>query len=126
MSDIGSAYLGTEKFPAPTLKPMSSRSDLWLVVGEWMVKTPVGSFIVPDGFVSDLASFPRIIPIGLRHGWTAAPAVLHDWLCEEKPIDSEICHRLWYWGLRENGCPEREARNLWWWVNTFGPKFSAK
>lgn len=54
--------------------------------GEWELLAPlkwagVASITVPAGFITDLASLPRLVrPVLDRNGLSRRAAVLHDWL----------------------------------------------
>ncbi|WP_353192090.1 DUF1353 domain-containing protein [Pandoraea pnomenusa] len=79
------------------------------------------TFVVPRGFVTDLASVPRLpIVYWLTGGTSNEAAVVHDWLYTTKPVSRETADRvlreasavtcvptwrrwLMYWGVRLGG-----------------------
>ncbi|WP_331693462.1 DUF1353 domain-containing protein [Pandoraea sputorum] len=78
-------------------------------------------FVVPRGFVTDLASVPRLPIVYLLTGGTSnEAAVVHDWLYTTKPVSRLVADRVlreasavtcvpawrrWmmYWGVRIGG-----------------------
>lgn len=78
---------------------------------EWILESPLcyvtragDDLIVPAGFVTDLASIPRIlyalIPVNGRH---RAAAILHDWLYETQPLPRAECDRLFLDAMADSG-----------------------
>lgn len=67
--------------------PLVYKSDLLhKPESEGMVQRPVGRIIVPQGFESDLASIPSIVPrfVVDPNGHSVLPALVHDYLCRTK------------------------------------------
>ncbi|WP_429098079.1 DUF1353 domain-containing protein [Aeromonas veronii] len=67
------------KFTQPVLVPVDDKN--WELHEEYYVKTSRVSFIIPKGFLTDLASVPKIVwniypPFGLYTG----AAVAHDYI----------------------------------------------
>lgn len=81
------------------------------------------TFVVPRGFVTDLASVPRLPVVYLLAGGTSnEAAVVHDWLYSTQPVPRAIADKvlreasaatcvpawrrwLMYWGVRIGGAP---------------------
>ena len=62
------------------------------------------AFIVPAGFITDLASIPRIFRWAFTgHGKSREPAVIHDWLYfikhDRKEADAVFLEALGYAGM---------------------------
>ena len=60
------------------------RPDKWVLEGELVYRSDLwpSTIVVPKGFVTDLASIPRIFrSIIPQNGKHRAPAVVHDYLC---------------------------------------------
>lgn len=89
---------------------------------EWVVRVPLvwedarfgGRIEVPAGFITDLASIPRVLRGVLDvTGPSRKPAVLHDWLycsqpCSRAEADGIFRHALGVSGLG------KLARNTYW------------
>lgn len=88
--------------------------------GEWIT--------VPDTFVTDLASVPRLF-------WTLFPpdgkwmkaAVLHDYLCETKGIGgkypSKQVHKIFREAMESQGVNRFDRTCIYTAVATFGPRW---
>lgn len=76
---------------------------------------------VPCGFVTDLASVPRLpFVFFLLSGYGHAAAVVHDWLYTEKPMDRETCDRVFSEALQACGVPAWRAWLMLRGVRAFG------
>ncbi|MNC39249.1 hypothetical protein D3C75_878980 [compost metagenome] len=79
--------------------------------GEWVVLRALTytaasgrSYIVPRGFVTDLASIPRLLRPALdQNGASRRPAVLHDALYCRKSTTRQQADDLFYEALRAEG-----------------------
>lgn len=78
---------------------------------EWILDAPLcyitrrsNVIVIPRGFVTDLASIPRVlyvaIPVNGRH---RRAAILHDWLYEKQPMDREQCDQLFLEAMEDCG-----------------------
>ncbi|MBL8444792.1 MAG: DUF1353 domain-containing protein [Zoogloeaceae bacterium] len=69
---------------APLLQPIGSRD--WVLMAPLVYHTTRGAIEVPAGFITDLASIPRVfwplVPVNGRH---RAAAILHDFLYVTQP-----------------------------------------
>lgn len=78
---------------------------------------------VPEGFVTDFASVPRIPFVFTLFGNRGhAAAVIHDWLYQQHPVgiskvDADELFRI---ALIEEGVKPWRARSMWLAVATFG------
>lgn len=64
------------------------------------------SYCVPEGFVTDLASFPRFLwwlPGFNPNGRSRRPAVLHDWLYTAAIVDRKQADQIFRQALIEDG-----------------------
>lgn len=90
--------------------------------GEWILETPVyyrtqagDDLVVPPGFVTDLASIPRLLhalmPVNGSH---RAAAILHDWLYETQKFSRAQSDRLFLEAMAESGVrwTQRQAMYL--------------
>ena len=60
--------------------------------------------VVPEGFITDFASVPRLPIVYLAVGNKGhKAAVLHDWLYHTKQFSRETCDKYFYFALRESG-----------------------
>jgi hypothetical protein len=78
------------------------------------------SVIVPEGFVTDLASVPRILwAIFPPFGRYTEAAVVHDYLyrieADRKEADKEF-----YYIMRDEGVKKWKAKLMYWAVRLFG------
>lgn len=98
-------------------------------IAQWTVTVPLsytgndGRVItVPVGFLTDLASVPRIpliySQLGNR-GEAIRPAVLHDYLCREKIIPRAEADLLFHETLLEEGMNEADAKSYLWAVQLY-------
>lgn len=78
---------------------------------EWILDEPLvyvteagGRLTVPQGFVTDLASIPRllytVIPVNGKH---RSAAILHDWLYETQRLSREACDALFLEAMGASG-----------------------
>lgn len=101
--------------------------------GRYRLVTPLvvaldgATVVVPQGFETDGASIPTpfwplishpLAPSSLR------AAILHDYQCRERLGDSVAVHRLFWEGLKAEGCATLRATLMYWAVRLFGPRFS--
>lgn len=104
---------------------MAFRTDPVLRVGdqpdEWILERPLiyvsqdGSvFIVPAGFITDLASIPRLlyaaIPVNGRH---RAAAILHDWLYETQRTTRAEADALFLESMASSGVRWSQRMAMW-------------
>ncbi|NMF98373.1 DUF1353 domain-containing protein [Aromatoleum toluolicum] len=79
--------------------------------GEWILETPVwyrtasgADLVVPSGFVTDLASIPRLLhavmPVNGAH---RAAAILHDWLYETQQFTRAQSDCLFLAAMADSG-----------------------
>lgn len=88
--------------------------------GTWRLLAPLvywsqltqASIVVPDGFVTDFASVPRVWFAYLLTGNTAhAPAVVHDYLYRTRLYPRELCDKVFLEAMESVDVPEWR-RNL--------------
>ena len=99
-----------------TLSPFGER---WYLQRALVYRYKGRDIVVPPGFVTDLASTPRIF-------WSLLPpfgphsraAVVHDWLYQVQTTTRLEADRIFLTALREDGVPY--ARLLYWAVRLGG------
>ncbi|MFA5240508.1 MAG: DUF1353 domain-containing protein [Phycisphaerae bacterium] len=80
-------------------------------------------FVVPRGFITDLASVPRFLwplypPQDTR---TIRPAILHDYMYQQYTGLSRIqADRIFYYGLLENGLSKSKSLKYYYGVRMVG------
>lgn len=78
---------------------------------EWILSAPLvyvaensEPYVVPRGFVTDLASIPRalyaVIPVNGKH---RSAAILHDWLYETQKMSRARCDGLFLEAMASSG-----------------------
>lgn len=78
-------------------------------------------FTVPEGFVCDLDSVPRIPFIHARYkGRTVAGAVLHDYLYKRQLVSRKLADLLFMDAMQLEGVPFRFRLPIYWGVRLFG------
>lgn len=83
--------------------------NLWAVVQPLMYKTFGDTITVPRGFVTDLASIPRVLRAVFNvNGLSRAPAVLHDYLYCSQRFSRDVCDEMFLDAL--------ESRGVGWWT----------
>ncbi|WP_330178689.1 DUF1353 domain-containing protein [Nocardia sp. NBC_01503] len=81
-------------------------------------------FIVPVGFVTDFASVPRpLIWLIPRYGTYTRAAILHDYLCEHRPVGRSDADGIFRRVLRECGV-SRIQRWMMWAAVRFGGRMA--
>lgn len=79
------------------LRELDSRPDFWAVVIPLIWETPTKRIVVPQGFVTDLASIPKPLRnIFDPNGDSRKPAVLHDWIYRTHEFTKAQCDQLLY------------------------------
>ena len=56
-------------------------------------------------------------------GRSRDPSVIHDVLCEDRPVDSDYVHWVFWCAMRAVGVPPRRAERRWRKVVNWGPRF---
>lgn len=88
-----------------------AREDDWLLLAplkvSWSYGPPIANeteFTAPAGFITDLASIPRIfrsiIPVVGRQ---TAPAIIHDYLYETQPCERALADAWFYSAMLSEG-----------------------
>jgi hypothetical protein len=71
--------------------------------------------IVPAGFVTDLASIPRIFQSLIpKIGKHALPAIVHDYLCRLDGFDRRLADRIFLEAMKERGVNRIRRRLMYW------------
>jgi len=101
--------------------------DLWTVRAPLVWDDPVyGHLVVPAGFVTDLASIPRLfrnLPFLDPNGLSRRPAVVHDWLygsVEGRAHGKEFADNFLRAALLSEGASPAVAQTFFLAVHLFG------
>ncbi len=101
----------------------ASGPDYWIVQAPLQWDEGNNTVItVPEGFVTDLASIPRLfinLPFLDPNGLSRRPAVLHDYLYAIQ-IDRAVADSMLFKALRAEGCSYMTAWTFWAAVRSFG------
>lgn len=81
----------------------------WQVAEDYLVTVRGREFMIPSGFITDIASVPRLLQ-GLfpAAGKYRECAVLHDFLLSMK-WPREFCDAMFFYMMVDNGIPRRYA-----------------
>jgi len=99
---------------SPVLR-VGDRPDEWILEMPLYYVTHAGAdLVVPPGFVTDLASIPRLLyalfPVNGRH---RAAAILHDWLYETQQCSRAESDRLFLDAMEDSGVRWTQRRAMW-------------
>lgn len=100
--------------------------DLWTVAAPLVWECPAGHITVPAGFVTDLASIPRVLrnlPWLDPNGLSRRPAVLHDYLYGSNPgrvFGKQFADSLLASALVSEGASQTVAQTFYYAVHWFG------
>ena len=85
------------------------------------------SYTVPFDYPTNLESIPRgLWNIFPKWGKGARAGVVHDFLCDTKPLDSDHVHALYRRALKACGVSKFEQHVKFWSVKIGGPNFKAR
>lgn len=114
-------------FKTPLALIAEPQPDLWAVAVPLVWDDGIyGHLEVPQGFVTDLASIPRIfrnLPFLDPAGVSRRPATLHDWLYGSAPgrrLGKPFADQFLYAALLAEGATPRVAWAFWAAVHYFG------
>src|SRR3954469_19555312 len=99
------------------------RPDFWIVRAPLIWAGEKRTVTVPEGFLTDLASVPRMaqgMPGFEPTGLSRRPAVLHDWLYSSAELPRMEADAVFYRALRLEGAHETTARIYYRAVRVFG------
>lgn len=110
----------------PILIPFAAQ-DLWILgqpIG-WIPDDSDGPGVirvdVPRGFVTDLASVPRILwPVLAHTGRYGNAAIYHDWLYVDQPCTREVADRVFDRAMVDMGVDAPTRNIIWAAVRVFG------
>lgn len=94
----------------------------WCIYEEYTVLTIAHRIVIPEGYVTDFASVPRLLwtvlpPMDPRIAWIA-PA--HDRCYETHELSRSEADDLLYWGMLQSGAGKPLASAAWSAVRVFG------
>lgn len=104
---------------------LERHADVWLVLAPLRYRSAVVDAVieVPVGFLTDLASVPRVPFLFWAAGGAApGPAVLHDWLCQSHPpgVSWVQAAAVFLEAMSLDGTPGWRARLMWLGVRIAG------
>lgn len=100
------------KIPSMDIGP---GDDEWTLAGEMVYVTQAGDLIeIPAGFVTDLATIPRLLQwIVTVNGRHRAAAVVHDWLYEKQGRPRTEADRLFREAMDDSGVRLTQRWAMW-------------
>lgn len=95
----------------------------------WALRRPlkfmsrkIGLVNVPQGFLTDFASVPRLpFVYWSLNDYGHAAAVVHDYLCRSMMLDRATADAVFYEALRAEGVNKLKSRLLYWGVRIGAP-----
>ena len=100
------------------------------LITEFSYKDPSGKvWKVPEGYVSDGASIPRVLWSavgGPLDGAYRDAALIHDFYCDVMEHSWEQTHRVFFDGMITKGLSIAEATKKFWAVFYFGPRWDSQ
>jgi hypothetical protein len=108
----------------------SLQGKLKKVREEFRYRDPGGTlWTVPENYVSDGASIPRILWTAVGGPWDGSyddAAIIHDYYCDTMKRTWEATHQVFYDAMRSRGLSKSEATKKYWAVYSFGPRWDAQ
>lgn len=97
----------------------------WILDGDTRITVDGRSFVVPDGFLFDLASIPRLFRFFIdRTELGVAAPLLHDWIYQNRGTVTGLrradADRLFLLLMEDDGVPWLRRRLAWLAVRMFG------
>ena len=87
----------------------------------WLTDTPDDVIYVPEGYVTDLASVPRLLwALFPPHGRYAKAAIIHDWLYDNALRTKAEADRIFLDAMTVLGVPRWRRRLMYLAVRLFG------
>lgn len=113
--------LGACAINRPTVTQLAGDPALFMLAHPLRYGTNDGKYeiVVPEGFITDLASIPRYLWWWQApHEAAMAPAIIHDYLYWLQPCTKEEADAVLYLALLEVGVEKRDARAVYFGVRT--------
>jgi hypothetical protein len=110
------------KFITPLILKQLDRKR-WQLEASLMYATDVIDrvLVVPTGFITDLASVPRLpLTFLLAGGKAPGPAVVHDWLYSTHEVDRKTADDIFYEAILAAGHSKATAWIMWLGVRAGG------
>lgn len=100
------------------LTPLKYEKDgkVWTILQPLIFESDVAQrvFIVPEGFVTDLASVPRLPLVFLLAGGTAdEAAVVHDFIYSRAPVPRDVADKVFKEAALVSGVPAWRANLMY-------------
>ena len=94
--------------------------NLWKVLEQFVAQVDAAQIAVPAGYVTDLASVPRL-PLAYLLAGNRAPksAVIHDWLYAIK-AGKDYADEVFLAAMKAEGINRFVAKVMYWAVRVFG------
>ena len=111
-------------------RPLVLREDTIKPGQRWILHEPRAyeglwdHFFVPDGFITDMASVPRLFWILIPPtGRYSKATVIHDWLYTSHQVSRKDADGIFRRILRESGVAKWRRFTMYWAVRLFGRRF---
>lgn len=109
------------EYPVINLKKSDKRYNLFELVDDCCFEFEEIRFIVPKGFVTDLASVPQffwgILP---AHCNASMPSVIHDYICQFAILPRQKCDAIFLKLLKTTGMRKWQYGIMYGYVRVFG------
>jgi len=79
-----------------------------------------GKFTVKKGFITDLASIPRFLPLSLQTGDLAPAAIIHDYLYAFQPVPRKTADLIFFEAALDSKVATGKADLFYFFVRMFG------
>ena len=88
---------------------------LFRLLRDLRYKTMDGAvYVVPQGFISDLGSIPRVFWNIISPSNFVSAYILHDWLCNADWIGRSDANKILYEALKLSHCSQWKASAIYW------------
>ena len=97
--------------------------EQWVLTGQWVYQSDwygddgnPAKIIVPAGFITDLASIPRVFRfLIVKNGRHRRAAVVHDWLCRlGLEFNRVTADKIFLEAMKLCGVPRMRRRLMYW------------
>ena len=101
--------------------PLPTDFYKWELFTDFYVSAPSWQGVIPVGFITDLASVPKIFwGIFPPQGFYEEACVAHDWLYSRTVLPRQVCDQVLKEGMEAAGTPWLTTNIIWGMVRLFG------
>ena len=97
---------------------IGEKPEEWILTEDCIYQSALIMYLIiaPEGFVTDLASIPRIVRMFIvKNGRHRAAAIVHDWLCKlGKDFDRRLADKIFLEAMKILGVPRIRRRLMYW------------